>query len=244
MSNPENHISQAISSIESRLRTYETRYQRPCNSVSLLAVSKTKPTSEIRDAIAAGQRRFGENYVDEAVEKIQHFKGVFDAGKELNEPLEWHFIGQIQSRKSRTIAEHFDWAHGVDRLKVARRLSEARESLGNSTGPLNICLQVNVDREASKAGVTYEELDALADACADLPGLTLRGLMAIPAQRNDLESQRRVFAGLKEQFDLLKKHHANLDTLSIGMSGDLEAAVAEGATLVRVGTAIFGARAR
>jgi len=173
-------ISDAIATIQARLRSYETRYQRPANSVALLAVSKTKPVSDVREAIASGHRSFGENYVDEAVEKIKAIKSdprfaaqssesqSADSGSTRPplEPLQWHFIGQIQSRKSRTIAEHFDWAQSVDRIKVATRLSEARLGLPDVTGPLNICLQVNTDNEPSKAGVGYEALDELADAAA------------------------------------------------------------------------------
>ena len=196
----------------------------------LLAVSKKKPLSAIQEAIIAGQRDFGENYVDEGVAKILE---IDDAS------LIWHFIGAIQSRKTSQIAEHFHWAHGIDRLKIVRRLSEQRP---DHLPPLNICLQVNLDNEVSKAGVAIDDVAELAAQCATLPNLRLRGLMAIPAPRETLEAQRKVLARLSNAMQLLKVDHPSLDTLSMGMSADMQAAIAEGATIVRVGTAIFGAR--
>ncbi|MGQ7846941.1 YggS family pyridoxal phosphate-dependent enzyme [Granulosicoccus sp. 3-233] len=219
-----------LQKVQQDIRTHEVRHARSPGSVQLLAVSKRKPLSAIQAAIQAGQRAFGENYVEEGVEKIL---ALDDA------TLQWHFIGAIQSRKTASIAEHFQWAHGVDRLKVARRLSEQRPA---GMAPLNICLQVNTDNESAKAGVEFDEVDQLADECAELPGLTLRGLMAIPAPRSDFEEQRQVFARLHECLQSLQKRHPGMDTLSMGMSADMEAAIAEGATLVRIGTAIFGQR--
>lgn len=223
-------IAQALMSVKKDITNFEQQYDRQANSVLLLAVSKKKPASAIREALSSGQRHFGENYVDEGVEKIL----------ELDDPsLIWHFIGGIQSRKTSLIATHFHWAHGVDRLKIARRLSEQRPA---NLPPLNICLQVNLDNEPSKSGVTLEELTELAEQCATLDNLSLRGLMAIPAPRETLEAQREVLARLRNALEQLKADHPLMDTLSMGMSADMQAAIAEGATIVRVGTAIFGAR--
>ena len=223
-------IVSALQKVQQDIRTQELRHGRDPGSVQLLAVSKRKPLAAIQAAMQAGQRAFGENYVDEGVEKIL---ALDDAS------VEWHFIGAIQSRKTASIAEHFQWAHGVDRLKVARRLSEQRPEGMTS---LNICLQVNTDNEAGKAGVEFDAVAQLADECAELPGIKLRGLMAIPAPRSDFEQQREVFARLRECLQSLQTRHPGMDTLSMGMSADMEAAIAEGATLVRIGTAIFGQR--
>lgn len=223
-------IEQALIRVRSQIHDHARRYARNTDSVSLLAVSKKKPIDDIRAAIAAGQKAFGENYVDEAVDKITN---IADAS------LCWHFIGTIQSRKSGQIAQYFQWAHSVDRLKVARRLSQQRPS---ELPPLNICLQVNLDGESTKAGVSLEELAALAAECAELPGITMRGLMSIPAPRQSFEDQRQVLARLRIAYDELKVSYPSMDTLSMGMSNDMEAAIAEGSTMVRVGTAIFGSR--
>lgn len=196
-------------------------------TVGLLAVSKTKPAAALREAAAAGLRDFGENYLQEALDKQPALVDL---------PLVWHFIGPIQSNKTRAIASHFDWVHSVDRLKIAQRLAEQRPP---ERGPLNICLQVNVSGEASKSGCHPDELPALATAVSQLPNLRLRGLMAIPEATEDPASQRAAFARLRTMSETL---NLNLDTLSMGMSQDLEAAIAEGATWVRVGTALFGAR--
>lgn len=220
----------ALQQVTQELREFEIRHSREPNSVALLAVSKRKPISAILDAMNAGQRAFGENYVDEGVEKILAIQ---------NDSIDWHFIGAIQSRKCAQIAEHFSWVHGVDRLKVATRLSNARPE---RAAPLNICLQVNLDEEASKSGVKEDEVLELALACSVLPRLKLRGLMAIPAPRDNFEQQRQVFARLSTTLQSIQSDIPALDTLSMGMSADMEAAVAEGATIVRVGTAIFGAR--
>lgn len=196
-------------------------------TVGLLAVSKTKPAAALREAAGAGLRDFGENYLQEALDKQLELADL---------PLVWHFIGPIQSNKTRAIASHFDWVHSVDRLKIAQRLAEQRPP---ERGPLNICLQVNVSGEASKSGCHPDELPALATAVSQLPNLRLRGLMAIPEPTDDLASQRAAFARLRTLSEAL---NLGLDTLSMGMSQDLEAAIAEGATWVRVGTALFGAR--
>lgn len=198
----------------------------------LLAVSKTCPGSAVRAAHAAGQAAFGENYVQEGLAKI-------DELSDLRPALAWHLIGPLQSNKTRAVAEAFDWVHGVDRLKIAQRLSEQRPA---GLPALNICLQVNVSGEASKSGVGWGELPALAHAVAALPGLRLRGLMSIPEPAADLAAQRAPHRALREAFERLQAEGLALDTLSMGMSADLEAAVLEGATLVRIGTAIFGAR--
>jgi pyridoxal phosphate enzyme (YggS family) len=202
--------------------------------VLLLAVSKTFPAGAVIDAIAAGQRAFGENYLQEALDKIA---AVAAAVPDV--AVAWHFIGPIQSNKTRPIATSFDWVHTVDRLKVAQRLSEQRPA---GMAPLQVCLQVNISGEASKSGVAPSELAALARAVAALPGLRLRGLMAIPEPQADEALQRAAFARLRLLYEELNAGGLALDTLSMGMSADLAAAVAEGATIVRIGSAIFGAR--
>ena len=209
-------------------------FSRPDDTVRLLAVSKTFGPEAVLDAVEAGQTAFGENYLQEALDKIA---AVAIALPET--VLEWHFIGPIQSNKTRPIAEHFDWVHTVERDKVARRLSEQRPA---ELAPLNVCLQVNVSGEASKSGVTPAGLPALARVVAGLPGLRLRGLMAIPEASADFAVQRAAFSQLRLLYEQLQGDGLELDTLSMGMSGDLRAAIAEGATMVRVGSAIFGAR--
>jgi len=204
---------------------------RAADSVQLLAVSKTWPAASLRDAIAAGQRAFGENYVQEAVDKIAALRGL---------GLEWHFIGPLQSNKTRLVAENFDWVHSVDRLKIAERLAAQRPA---NLPPLELCLQVNVSGEASKSGCAPEDAPALAAAILRLGGVRLRGLMAIPEPGADVALQRRRFATLRATLERINAESgAGLDTLSMGMSDDLEAAIMEGATVVRVGTAIFGQR--
>jgi PLP dependent protein len=205
---------------------------RPVQSVTLLAVSKTFPASAVREAHAAGQRAFGENYVQEGLEKIA-------ALADLRSQLEWHLIGPLQGNKTRAVAEAFDWVHSVDRLKIAERLSQQRPP---SLPPLNVCLQVNISGEASKSGVDSAELPALAHAVAALPGLRLRGLMSIPEPADGFEAQRAPHRMLHALWQSLRDEGLSLDTLSMGMSADLEAAVAEGATIVRIGTAVFGGR--
>jgi pyridoxal phosphate enzyme (YggS family) len=203
---------------------------RAPESVALVAVSKTFPAGRVREAHAAGQRDFGENYVQEGVEKITQLGAL---------PLAWHYIGPIQSNKTGAIAAHFQWVHSVDREKIASRLNDAR---GAALPPLNVCLQVNVSGETSKSGVSPAGLEALAAAVARLPRLRLRGLMAIPEPTSDAATARRRFAQLRELKEGLAARGHVLDVLSMGMSDDLEAAIAEGATMVRVGTAIFGQR--
>ena len=197
----------------------------------LLAVSKTFGAEAVREAAACGQRAFGENYIQEAVDKI---------GQLAELALEWHCIGPIQSNKTRLVAEHFDWVHTIDRLKIAQRLSEQRPS---SLPPLNCCLQVNIDGGTNKSGVAPGEVLALAREVAALPGLRLRGLMTIPEPATRYEEQLAVHRQARALFDALRAEGLNLDTLSMGMSGDLDAAIAAGSTMVRVGSAIFGSRA-
>lgn len=224
------HIARNISEVRQQIATCCAQYQRNSADVTLLAVSKTKPAELLRAAYEAGQRDFGENYLQESLDKQQELADL---------AITWHFIGPIQSNKTRAIAEHFQWVHSVDRLKVARRLSEQRPP---ELPPLNICLQVNISAEESKSGITVDELPELAREVAALPNLTLRGLMAIPAPAESLAEQRAPLAALRKALETLKAEHPQLDTLSMGMSGDLEAAIAEGSTMVRIGTAIFGAR--
>lgn len=200
---------------------------RPIDSVALLAASKTCPASTLREAFACGQRAFGENYLQEALSKIDDLADL---------PIEWHFIGQLQSNKTRPVATRFAWVHGVDSLKIARRLSEQRPA---GLPLLNACIQVNISREASKSGVAPEGVFALAHAMASLPRLRLRGLMAIPAPT---DNPREAFRAMRQLLEQLQKTHPELDTLSMGMSADLDDAIAEGATIVRAGTALFGPR--
>ena len=206
---------------------------RDPSSVRLLAVSKAFPATVIAEAARAGQRAFGENYVQEALAKMDELANSADR------PLEWHFIGPIQSNKTRAIAQAFDWVQSVDRLKIAERLAEQRPA---DLPLLNVLLQVNVSGEASKAGVAPDQLSQLAAAVAHLPRLRLRGLMAIPAPETDVERQRLAFARTNKLFRQLRAEGLKVDVLSMGMSDDLEAAIAEGSTMVRIGTAIFGAR--
>ncbi len=203
---------------------------RPADAVRLLAVSKRQPLEKLFEAARAGQRDFGENVVQEALAKIEATASL---------DVTWHFIGHLQTNKTRAVAEHFDWVHSIDRLKTARRLSTQRPE---GLAPLETCLQVNIDAEPGKSGVSVEELPELAHAVAELPNLRLRGLMCLPAIRTEYEAQREPFARIREQFDELRKSGLDLDTLSMGMSGDYRAAIFEGATLVRLGTAIFGQR--
>ncbi|NEZ04902.1 YggS family pyridoxal phosphate-dependent enzyme [Wenzhouxiangella sp. XN201] len=213
-----------------RIRTACQAAGREPQTVRLLAVSKRKPVEAIRELHGLGQRAFGENYVDEAVAKIEAL-GDLD--------LQWHYIGPIQSNKTKLIAAHFDWVESLDRSKIVRRLNEQRPQ---ALAPLNVLIQVNIDEEPQKAGCAPDEIEALAGQIADSDRLILRGLMAIPAPREDHEEQRAVFARLRELFEKLQADHPEVDTLSAGMSADLEAAIAEGATLVRIGTALFGLR--
>lgn len=228
-SNPTN-IAKNLAQIQQNISQYCEKYNRKPNDVHLLAVSKTKPPEDIRAAFNAGQVRFGENYLQESIEKIHDLADL---------QIEWHFIGAIQSNKTREIAENFAWVHSVDRLKIAQRLSAQRP---DSLPPLNICLQINISNEDAKSGFSLGETQSAINEIIKLPNLNLRGLMAIPAKAGNFDEQRVIFSEMK---DLLKKshhQHPQLDTLSMGMSGDMEAAIAEGSTLLRIGTAIFGER--
>ncbi|WP_223529885.1 YggS family pyridoxal phosphate-dependent enzyme [Pseudomonas sp. BF-B-26] len=220
-------IADNIAQVSSRIHAAAVAAKRDADSVQLLAVSKTKPAEALREAYAAGLRDFGENYLQEALSKQLELADL---------PLIWHFIGPIQSNKTRAIAEHFAWVHSVDRLKIAQRLSEQRPA---ELPPLNICIQVNVSGEASKSGCTPADLPALANAISELPRIKLRGLMAIPEPTEDRAAQDAAFAAVQS---LQASLNLPLDTLSMGMSHDLESAIAQGATWVRIGTALFGAR--
>jgi PLP dependent protein len=221
-----------IAKLLQRVRLSVEKSQKAESDIILLAVSKTRPADEIRSAYECGLRQFGESYLQEAVEKIAALSDL---------PLTWHFIGPIQSNKTRPIAEHFQWVHSIDRAKIARRLNDQRPE---GAPPLQVCLQVNISGEQSKSGAEEQDLPALANLVEELPNLKLRGLMAIPEATNDEAKQRAAFANLRQIFEDLQQSHPGLDTLSMGMSGDLEAAIAEGSTLIRVGTAIFGPRQR
>jgi pyridoxal phosphate enzyme (YggS family) len=227
-------IAANLQAVEATIEAAAVAAGRPASSVHLLAVSKTFPPEAVLEAMAAGQRAFGENYLQEALDKMQAVARMAPGAA-----LEWHFIGPIQSNKTRPIATHFQWVHSVEKLKTAQRLSEQRPP---ELGPLNICLQVNISGEESKSGASVDELPELAQQVAALPNLRLRGLMAIPAPQDDLAMQREAFARLRTLFEGLRRDGLALDTLSMGMSADLTAAVQEGATIVRVGSAIFGAR--
>lgn len=225
-------VATRLASVRERIAAAARQYARDPKSIHLVAISKTKPAAMVAAACDAGQHDFGENYLQDALGKIQAL-AVRD--------IAWHFVGDIQSNKTRDIATHFAWAHAVDRFKIARRLSDQR---AEGATPLNICIQVNIDDEQSKSGVAPNEVAALVEQMVELPGICLRGLMAIPAYREAFAEQRKPFAALRELRDELNGQGHGLDTLSMGMSADIEAAIAEGATHVRVGTAIFGARNR
>ena len=221
-----------LRAVQARIAHAAAEAGRAAAEVNLLAVSKTFDAAAVRDLAVCGQREFGENYLQEALDKQAALRDL---------PLVWHFIGPIQSNKTRAIAENFGWVHSVDRLKIAERLSAQRPA---GLPPLQVCIEVNVSGEASKGGVAPAELSALAVAVAALPGLQLRGLMAIPAPTPDSVLQRAAFRQVRELFDDLRARGHALDTLSMGMSGDLEAAILEGATIVRIGTALFGERTK
>ncbi len=225
-----NNIEKNLADIRARIGSAASAAERDADSILLLAVSKRKPASDIHLAYAAGQRDFGENYLQEALQKMQELEEL-----EIN----WHFIGAIQSNKTRSIAEAFDWVHCIDRLKIAKRLSEQRPA---TLEPLNVCIQINIDQEDSKAGIDLTELPELAAEISALPGIRLRGLMAIPAPREDYSQQLESFARLADALAELQQQGIDCDTLSMGMTQDMEAAIAKGSTLVRIGTAIFGER--
>ena len=223
-------VTENLKLISDLLRISALDADRDPAAVRLLAVSKKQPLAKIREAYAAGQRDFGENFVQEGVDKIQAI-----AEKDIT----WHFIGHLQSNKTRVVAEYFDWVHTIDKLKTAKRLSDQRP---DGLEPLNICLQVNVDNEDSKSGILPDALPELAAACAELPNLRLRGLMCLPAIRTEFEEQRVPFAALRKLAEELRGTGVDTDTLSMGMTADYRAAIFEGATIVRIGTALFGAR--
>ena len=223
-----NSIIQSLTQLRTQIQQAEINYYRQASSVLLLAVSKSKPASMIAEAYQAGQRHFGENYLQEALGKQQAL-GAFD--------ITWHFIGPIQSNKTRAIASHFDWVHSVDKLKTAKRLSEQRP---HNLAPLNICLQVNISNEPSKSGIYLNELAELVEQVALLPNIKLRGVMAVPAPSTSFEQQCQPYKTLYQAVKQLNK--PELDTFSFGMSDDLNAAIAQGATIVRIGTALFGYR--
>ena len=225
-----NNIEKNLADIRAHIGSAASAAERDADSILLLAVSKRKPASDIRLAYAAGQRDFGENYLQEALQKMQELEEL-----EIN----WHFIGAIQSNKTRSIAEAFAWVHCIDRLKIAKRLSEQRPA---TLAPLNVCIQVNIDHEESKAGIDLAELPELAAEIAALPGIRLRGLMAIPLPREDYSQQLESFARLADALAALQQQGIDCDTLSMGMTQDMAAAIAKGSTLVRIGTAIFGER--
>jgi pyridoxal phosphate enzyme (YggS family) len=223
-------IAERLKSVQITIEQSTLDAHRPSNTVKLLAVSKTKPVSDIVLAYEAGQRLFGENYVQEGVEKIKALESLGD--------IEWYFIGPLQSNKTRLVAEHFDWVQAIDRLKIAQRLND-------QTAPpkiLNLCIQVNIDDDANKAGIGVNELNDFAKAIAELPNLRLRGLMTIPKANQSEAEQTASFAHMSALFESLKKQYASVDTLSMGMSGDTQNAINNGSTMVRVGTAIFGSR--
>lgn len=222
-------ISNRLQDILATIAAVKTAQQAP-QEIRLLAVSKAQPASVIREAYAAGQRCFGENYLQEALEKQSELADL---------DIEWHFIGPIQSNKTQLISQHFTWVHSIDRLKIAQRLSDARPA---GLPPLQVCIQVNTSKEESKGGVLPEELIELATAIRNMPYLKLRGLMAIPAPTDDVMIQVQQFKQVRECYDALVAQGFELDTLSIGMSGDYPAAIAQGATIIRIGTALFGAR--
>ena len=226
------HVARHLEEVRQRIAKAAADATRDASSVALLAVSKTFPAEDVRAAFNAGQRAFGENYVQEAVAKIT---GLAD----LRSEIEWHFIGPLQSNKTKVVSENFDWVHSVDRLKIAERLNEQRP---DGSPRLNVCLQINVSGEDSKSGIAPDDALALAHQIAALPRLHLRGLMAIPEPAATLDEQRAPHRRLREIMDTLRADGLELDTLSMGMSADIEAAILEGATMVRIGTAIFGAR--
>ncbi len=232
MNLPDSEIDTRLQTVRQQIAQFCADAGRPAADVHLLAVSKTQPAEAVRAALAANQHAFGENYVQEALAKIEALANV-------RNQLEWHLIGPLQSNKSRAVAEAFDWVHSVDSLRLAQRLNDQRPM---HLGPLQVCLQVNISHEPSKSGLAPQDVPAIAQAVAALPRLHLRGLMAIPQPAADLATQRLPHHALRELLQTLRDQGLDVDTLSMGMSADLQAAVLEGATLVRVGTAIFGAR--
>ena len=229
-----NTVQDNLLNIKNEIKKIAKECGRDPNTIQLIAVSKTKPVEQITEAINAGQLAFGENYVQEGIEKIQYFEKNMP-----NNDLIWHFIGPLQSNKSKLVAEHFDWMHTIDRFKIAQRLSDQRP---NHMAKLNVLIQVNISQEASKSGVKPEEVTELVKQIVALPNLNLRGLMAIPEIENDYDKQLKVFTKMQQLLHSLQKDYPFMDTLSMGMSGDMPAAISAGSTMVRIGTAIFGAR--
>lgn len=229
MKGTEMSISMNLAQIHQQIQQISAQYHR--SNVRLLAVSKTKPVQAIEEAIAAGQTAFGENYVQEAVEKIEYFANRND--------LEWHFIGPLQSNKTKLVATHFDWIQTVDRLKIAERLNEQRLQ---EKAPLNVLIQINISDEESKSGIEPDEMMPLAKAISQLPNLKLRGLMAIPKPETEVEKQKIALCKMQQLFHRLQAEFDGIDTLSMGMSDDMAAAIECGSTMVRIGTAIFGER--
>ncbi|RKF15666.1 YggS family pyridoxal phosphate-dependent enzyme [Alginatibacterium sediminis] len=228
-------ITKQIQFVKSQIADYCQQYHREPHAVQLLAVSKTKPLSDIAEAYACGQRHFAENYVQEAVEKIQQAQ----LSDWQNEPIQWFFIGPLQSNKTRLVAQHFDWVQSIERLKIAQRLSDQRPE---EMPALQICLQINISQEANKSGTDFEHVFELAQEVSKLPRIQLRGLMAIAQKFDDPQLLDESFSRLQQCFDQLSQLYPNIDTLSLGMSGDMGAAIAHGSTMVRIGSAIFGAR--
>jgi len=228
-------ISKQITMVQQKITQAAQQAQRDEQQIQLLAVSKTKPVSLIKQAYQFGLRHFGENYVQESIEKIQQIKEDND----VKEPIFWYFIGPLQSNKTRLVAENFDWVQSVDRLKIAQRLNAQRPA---DLSPLNICLQVNISGEESKSGTTLSQVIELASQVSKLPHLKLRGIMAIPAKTNDLQQLEKQFLALHNIYRELQNKYPQVDTLSMGMSGDLESAIRCGSTMVRIGTDIFGSR--
>jgi PLP dependent protein len=227
-----NTTTERAGALLARIAELEAKYRRPRDSVCLIGIAKTHPASSVREAWAGGVRHFGESYVQEALPKIEALRDL---------RVTWHFVGRIQSNKTAAIASHFDWVHGIDQLRVAERLDRQRPA---GLAPLQCCIEVNLSGEGSKGGVSPQELGALATAIAAMPRLRLRGLMALPAPREGIAMQRKEFARLAACLAGLHRSLPELDTLSMGMSDDMEAAIAEGATMVRIGTALFGQRSK
>ena len=224
------NIAKSLESLKQRIDRAERRYGRESGAVTVLAVSKTRPVQDIITAAEHGQRDFGENYVQEAIAKITSLN---------HHGLVWHFIGPVQSNKTSTIAEYFDWVHSIDRIKIIKRLNDARP---DNLVPINLCVQINISKEQNKSGISPDELEQLLAECADFSRVRIRGLMTLPKPCDDFEQQRMQFNELKKLFEKINMNCGQYDTLSMGTSNDFEAAIAEGSTIVRTGTAIFGAR--
>lgn len=229
-----NNINNNLTAIHKKIEQTAQKCDRDPKTIELIAVSKTKPVEMLEDALKSGQYAFGENYVQEGVEKIHYFKTHYP-----NQPIIWHFIGPLQSNKTKLVAENFDWMHTVDRLKIAKRLSEQRPA---HLKKLNILIQINISQEESKSGIQPDQLRELVKQIVQLPNLQLKGLMAIPEIADDFEKQLETFNKMKQLFNQLQADYPQLDTLSMGMSDDMEAAIMAGSTMVRIGSAIFGAR--